>query len=524
MALTKVPYSMIVGSPFNVMTYGAVGNGIADDTNACQKAIDAAYAAGGGVVVFPGGHTFLMSAVSYPNLWVSSGIPYKASLVLKDNVTLQIDGTLKVKDYAYTPSVALYAVITSEITAGVKNVLITGAGTIDGNKANQISSTSCSNIFLPCVYANAIVEKISSINSNGQGVHVLGGPTTSGPYNIAQNIAVRETNVNNCSYIGIAVAHFNDCRVENNYVEFCADNGIDLNGDDGTSTVNATNFVVTGNTVRNCLNGIFPETVGLGTVTGNTVAYGPVGGSGVCVNSSSALSYGLNITGNTISQVERGVRVINDSKGITINNNTIYGCSVAGVLLGNGGNISNIDVSNNFIQPPNNTTAAISVNAASGVAAYISGRFNTVYVPSGTPNPAYFAPVTAGTQQYVNIGSFRSLPQQIGPDLTAYSPQFPLVSLLYGNQDDIAGPYDISIPDATGGSLYLTAYQGGVGRSTWNIPYTKYSTNLALGTPQKSFITADPIVSVTSVGGAARVTLLAANSYIKWGFTYTSIA
>jgi hypothetical protein len=40
---------------YNVLEYGAAGNGATDDTTAIQNAIDAAYAAGGGVAYFPHG-------------------------------------------------------------------------------------------------------------------------------------------------------------------------------------------------------------------------------------------------------------------------------------------------------------------------------------------------------------------------------------------------------------------------------------------------------------------------------------
>lgn len=50
MSLTKVSYSMISGAVFNVLDYGAVGNGIADDTAAFKAAINAAK---GGTVFVP---------------------------------------------------------------------------------------------------------------------------------------------------------------------------------------------------------------------------------------------------------------------------------------------------------------------------------------------------------------------------------------------------------------------------------------------------------------------------------------
>lgn len=52
-------------NPFYVVTdaaYGAVGNGVTDDRPAIQRAIDAAVAAGGGIVFFPGGKTYLLTS------------------------------------------------------------------------------------------------------------------------------------------------------------------------------------------------------------------------------------------------------------------------------------------------------------------------------------------------------------------------------------------------------------------------------------------------------------------------------
>jgi len=54
MSLTKVSYSMVRGAPDNVKDFGAVGDGVADDTAAIQNAITAANA-GSGVLYFPEG-------------------------------------------------------------------------------------------------------------------------------------------------------------------------------------------------------------------------------------------------------------------------------------------------------------------------------------------------------------------------------------------------------------------------------------------------------------------------------------
>lgn len=56
MSLTKVSYSMIEGAEFNVLDYGAVGNGVADDTSALQAALDAVFANKGGTLRIPAGN------------------------------------------------------------------------------------------------------------------------------------------------------------------------------------------------------------------------------------------------------------------------------------------------------------------------------------------------------------------------------------------------------------------------------------------------------------------------------------
>ena len=57
MPLTKVTYSMIQDDIVNVMDYGAVGDGVTNDWEACQRAVDAVQSTGG-TVIFPAGYTF----------------------------------------------------------------------------------------------------------------------------------------------------------------------------------------------------------------------------------------------------------------------------------------------------------------------------------------------------------------------------------------------------------------------------------------------------------------------------------
>lgn len=58
MSLTKVSYSMITNAPVNVMDFGAVGNGVANDLSAIQSAIAATPE--GGTLVFPEEKSFFI--------------------------------------------------------------------------------------------------------------------------------------------------------------------------------------------------------------------------------------------------------------------------------------------------------------------------------------------------------------------------------------------------------------------------------------------------------------------------------
>lgn len=70
MSLTKVTYSMIQGAPVNVLDFGAVGDGVADDTDAIEAAIAYAQTTGlsdGAIVYFPSGTYLISNTIIMPN-------------------------------------------------------------------------------------------------------------------------------------------------------------------------------------------------------------------------------------------------------------------------------------------------------------------------------------------------------------------------------------------------------------------------------------------------------------------------
>lgn len=78
MSLTKVTYSMIDGAVFNILDYGATGDGSTNDSAAFQNALDAAGANGGGIVFVPMPSVFykLDTTIEIPNGVVLEGEGY----------------------------------------------------------------------------------------------------------------------------------------------------------------------------------------------------------------------------------------------------------------------------------------------------------------------------------------------------------------------------------------------------------------------------------------------------------------
>ncbi len=102
MSLTKVSYSMIEGAEFNVLDFGAVGNGVADDTAALQAALNAVFANKGGTLRIPAGN-YKITADLVPQISLS---PLNRSFrIIGDGMeSTNIVGTgFGLKIYADTP-------------------------------------------------------------------------------------------------------------------------------------------------------------------------------------------------------------------------------------------------------------------------------------------------------------------------------------------------------------------------------------------------------------------------------------
>ena len=127
---------------FNVMDYGAAGDGKTKDTAAIQQAIDACHQAGGGRVVLPGSSIYLTGSLclkSNVDLHIESGAVLKASEDFEDYIPSSPESGPVLQPASQVPSYVnceyhgrprhyfLYAL-------HGENIRITGEGTIDGSE------------------------------------------------------------------------------------------------------------------------------------------------------------------------------------------------------------------------------------------------------------------------------------------------------------------------------------------------------------------------------------------------------
>ena len=122
MSLTKVSYSMINGSPVNVVDFGALGNGSHDDTAEIQAAIDATPV--GGVLVFPPGDYITSAALQINNpITIQGSQKNNAVILCLANDGLQINLVNNVNVYDLEIAQAIRYTTTPNTYTGI---LITG--------------------------------------------------------------------------------------------------------------------------------------------------------------------------------------------------------------------------------------------------------------------------------------------------------------------------------------------------------------------------------------------------------------
>lgn len=324
MALTKVSYSMITGSPANVVDYGAVADNTTDSISAIQSAIN-----GNAVVYLPEGIYRTTTTLSIPagkTLFGPGTIHYtgtsRAISVTGDNVTIDgitvygeyndvfLSGSVGIYCNQTTFSPTLNIVITNNLT--IKNVTIYNFGNsgIRGDWWVNFTIFNCT--ISNCGQHGILVTspRYGKI-SNNTIYNITPGQTNSGyGLSLSRNASVLVNGVPTSLTTTQAPVPF-DCFISNNLI-YSIKNYVAIDLHSGN------NITIIGNTIQACQIGINLEHATNGanqatcdniTITGNNI-YGDSGATvgyawfsaGIYIDAQSGageIAQNISITGNS---------------------------------------------------------------------------------------------------------------------------------------------------------------------------------------------------------------------------------
>ena len=238
---------------YNILDYGAVGDGKHMDTEAIQRAIDDCADNGGGRVIFPGGCVFRSGTLqlrSNVELHLESGAVLKAGDHLEDFGDIsKIRRTQELPSYAnsdYNGAPLLYFLYCKDCT----NVSITGLGCIDGNESlfyGKITKWHIDGAFyprMPLLFLEGVshltLHQITLQNSAFWTVHMVGCTDV-----LIDSIRIFN-NLRMGSSDGIDPDHCKNVRIINCNVE-CADDCIVLKNTENAGKYGACENIIIAN-------------------------------------------------------------------------------------------------------------------------------------------------------------------------------------------------------------------------------------------------------------------------------------
>lgn len=290
MALTKAHNRMIEGAAVNVKDFGAIGDGVTDDTAAIQAAIDANI----GSIFFPRG-TYLVSPVTGQNY-----------ALLVSSKTVQMRGNSSALKMTSTEIKQLIRFETSN-NCSIENLTFQGSGTngADGG-VGLVQFFDCDNVSVSNCY-------ILDANCDGLAVASCNGVT------IANSI------FENCSKSSIYPNLSTGVSINNNYIK-------STGGHTVSGNIVGSGIQISGNT--DC------------TITGNIITNGL--GIGIYCNESGTTAPKRNlITGNTVKNIENptytavsgGIRLSNGATdkacGTIVEGNIVQDCGLYNFYIEN---------------------------------------------------------------------------------------------------------------------------------------------------------------------------------------------
>jgi hypothetical protein len=391
----------------NVKDYGAVGDGVADDREAIQDAIDAAAQSGGGKVFLPAGTYFI-----------------SFTLTLADNIELLGCGSQSVIKPAFPPT-DVNRIIDNDWVNGNENIVLrdfrvdrTGANVIHGILLNGVTNLLIDGIEVSGLPGSGLLSGAIAISSIGP-AGSLGFTRLE-----SRNIRVVNCVFDSVDNFGVQVGFVDQCVIANNVAYNSAREvyGVEPE-DDGDTPDTARNVSIVGNTIygRDTIispgspTGMIVVTHNSGglvdgvTVAGNTIRQ-PGGGNNV--NPGITVHGGKNVvvSGNAISNINgSGVQIgnfANQTSGVVVNGNSVTDCCKGKSNAGAAGNLSSGQLA--AIDLRNATHCAVSGNYVFGadhthsIAETFTSSANNLITGNYFRDTSTVGPVNANTTAFAN--------------------------------------------------------------------------------------------------------------------------
>jgi len=372
MALTKATYSMIQGAPVNVLDYGAVGNGVADDTAAIQSAVTA-----GGAVYIPEGVYLISANITIPSncfifgdgassvlkasasdlkmLTTGFGVTAKENIYISD---LQIDGGGQTTNIftGQTQNIGIYATRVKNLR--IDNVVVKKMGVV--NQANPLSDALFGGfgIFVTARFGdttNVVISRctVSEVagggNNSGDGINIDGFQT--GVTEDYMNVIVRDCWVSTCGRHCYTVAGGEGTSIPSGvkFINCYAEKS----GSDGVDIETGYNVLIDGCTFKNCGNDqTYSDPVALFGPTYRLLA-------AVATDNEARL---ITITNCTFDSCYYGV-TYGATDGLRISDCSFYNSTTSDLDQGLASGATNFQVSNSLFASVKNTLNYFSVAA-----------------------------------------------------------------------------------------------------------------------------------------------------------------
>jgi len=337
----------------NVKWFGAVGDGVVDDTTAIQTAMDAASA-----VFFPVGTYITSAALDYNNNQIIQGAGKELSIIKRSS-----GGTHNM----FFPNIAL-GTGASPSNVSVDNVMFKDI-TLDADMTS--SGDFIESIMIICAISAKFmtISNVTFKNPSGDCIYIS---QTYGDQ--ASTVIPYDVKINNCTFKGnninrnaITVITGQQLNFSHNHFYKITSSSmpcpIDLEPNEATEII--TNVVIANNTFDSCKGGISTYRTGAGptdytmiqniSITGNTFTnpaqitpYVSQGTSDIGIYN----ARNVTVISNCIYDSNSIGITISESYGVTVNSNNIFNANEVGVFIKD---VFNTKIDNNNISLENDT-------------------------------------------------------------------------------------------------------------------------------------------------------------------------